>query len=217
LETVTVHGLTLSREQLQEAQRLAQENRLTDRVRFSLRDYRLEHGRYDRIVSVGMFEHVGVRHYRAYFKQLHDLLTEDGVAVVHFIGRMEPPGESAPWLNKYIFPGGYSPALSEVMRALEKQRLFVTDIEVWRQHYPPTLAAWRKRLHANWEEVKARFGESFCRMWDFYLAGSEAAFRQDTFVVFQLQLARRMDAVPLARDYIELWKSVHRPIERTVI
>jgi cyclopropane-fatty-acyl-phospholipid synthase len=217
LETVTVHGLTLSREQLQEAQRLAQENRLTDRVRFSLRDYRLEHGRYDRIVSVGMFEHVGVRHYRAYFKQLHDLLIEDGVAVVHFIGRMEPPGESAPWLNKYIFPGGYSPALSEVMRALEKQRLFVTDIEVWRQHYPPTLAAWRKRLHANWEEVKARFGESFCRMWDFYLAGSEAAFRQDTFVVFQLQLARRMDAVPLARDYIELWKSVHRPIERTVI
>lgn len=210
LETVTVHGLTLSREQLQEAQRLVQENRLTDRVQFSLRDYRLEHGRYDRIVSVGMFEHVGVRHYRAYFKQLHDLLTEDGVGVVHFIGRMEPPGKSAPWLNKYIFPGGYSPALSEVMRALEKQRLFVTDIEVWRQHYPPTLAAWRKRLHANWEQVKARFGESFCRMWDFYLAGSEAAFRQDTFVVFQLQLARRMDAVPLARDYIELWKSSHR-------
>jgi cyclopropane-fatty-acyl-phospholipid synthase len=99
------------------------------------------------------------------------------------------------------------------MRALEKERLFLADIEVWRQHYPLTLAAWRQRLHANWEEVKARFGENFCRMWDFYLAGSEAAFRQDTFVVFQLQIARRMDAVPLARDYIEPWKDAHRPIQ----
>ena len=214
LETVTVHGLTLSREQLQEAERLARENRLANRVQFSLRDYRHERGQYDRIVSVGMLEHVGARHYDAYFKQIRDLLTEDGVAVVHFIGRMEPPTENAPWLTKYIFPGGYTPALSEVMRALEKQRLFATDIEVWRQHYPPTLAAWRQRFHANWEEVKARFGENFCRMWDFYLAGSEAAFRQDTFVVFQLQLARRRDAVPLARDYIEPWKDAHRPTRR---
>jgi len=212
LEAVTVHGLTLSREQLREAEALVRENGLGDRVQFSLRDYRQERGLYDRIVSVGMFEHVGVPHYRTYFKQVHDLLTEDGVAVVHFIGRMEPPGKTAAWLNKYIFPGGYAPALSEVMRAVEKQRLFLTDIEVWRQHYPPTLAAWRQRLHANWEEVKARFGENFCRMWDFYLAGSEAAFRHDTFVVFQLQLGRRMDAAPPARDYIEPWKDAHRPI-----
>ena len=211
LEAVTVHGLTLSREQLAEAERLALKHRMADRVQFSLRDYRHERGEYDRIVSVGMLEHVGARHYDAYFKQIHDLLNEDGVAVVHFIGRMEPPSENAPWLNKYIFPGGYTPALSEVMRAVEKQRLFVTDIEVWRQHYPPTLAAWRERLHANWDAVRARFGENFCRMWDFYLAGSEAAFRQDVFVVFQLQLARRMDAVPLARDYIEPWKEARRP------
>jgi cyclopropane-fatty-acyl-phospholipid synthase len=214
LEAVTVHGLTVSREQLLEAERLALENRVADRVQFSLRDYRHERGEYDRIISVGMFEHVGTRYYEVYFKQIHDLLTEDGVAVVHFIGRMEPPSENAPWLNKFIFPGGYAPALSEVMRALEKQRLFVTDIEVWRQHYPPTLAAWRQRLHANWEEVKARFGENFCRMWDFYLAGSEAAFRQDVFVVFQMQLARQMDAAPLVRDYIEPWKDAHRPTPR---
>ena len=214
LETVSVHALTLSHEQLREAEGLARENRLADRVQFSLRDYRHERGQYDRIVSVGMLEHVGARYYDAYFKQIRDLLTEDGVAVVHFIGRMESPGENAPWLTKYIFPGSYAPALSEVMRAVEKQQLFIADIEVWRQHYPPTLAAWRQRLHANWEEVKARFGESFCRMWDFYLAGSEAAFRQDTFVVFQLQLSRRMDAVPLARDYIETWKDAHRSIQR---
>ena len=210
LASVTVHGLTLSKEQLQDAERLAKDNGVENRVKFFLRDYRHERGQYDRIVSVGMFEHVGARHHRAYFKQIHDLLTEDGVAVVHFIGRMEPPGENAPWLTKYIFPGGYAPALSEVMSAVEKQRLFVTDIEVWRQHYPPTLAAWRQRLHANWEQVKARFGENFCRMWDFYLAGSEAAFRQDVFLVFQMQLARRMDAAPLARDYIEPWKDAHR-------
>jgi cyclopropane-fatty-acyl-phospholipid synthase len=211
LEAVTVHGLTLSREQLAEAERLALEHGVADRVQFSLRDYRHERGTYDRIVSVGMLEHVGARHYDAYFKQVHDLLNDDGVAVVHFIGRMEPPSENAPWLNKYIFPGSYAPALSEVMRAVEKQRLFATDIEVWRQHYPLTLAAWRERLHANWDAIRARFGENFCRMWDFYLAGSEAAFRQDVFVVFQLQLARRMDAVPLARDYIEPWKEARRP------
>ena len=137
LEAVTVHGLTLSREQLAEAERLALEHRVTDRVQFSLRDYRHERGEYDRIVSVGMLEHVGARHYDAYFKQIHDLLNEDGVAVVHFIGRMEPPSENAPWLNKYIFPGSYAPALSEVMRAVEKRRLFVTDIEVWRQTLSP--------------------------------------------------------------------------------
>jgi cyclopropane-fatty-acyl-phospholipid synthase len=215
LESVTVHGLTLSREQLREAETLARENGLGNRVQFSLRDYRHERGQYDRIVSVGMFEHVGAAHYGAYFKQIHDLLNDDGVAVVHFIGRMEPPGETAPWLAKYIFPGGYAPALSEALRALEKQRLFLTDVEVWRQHYPLTLAAWRQRLHANWDEVKARFGENFCRMWDFYLAGSEAAFRHDTFVVFQLQMARRMDAVPLARDYIEPWKEAHRQMQPT--
>jgi|SoiMethySBSTD1v2_1073268.scaffolds.fasta_scaffold354840_2 cyclopropane-fatty-acyl-phospholipid synthase len=214
LESIAVNGITLSQEQLQEAEGLAREKQLENRVRFYLRDYRDERDQYDRIVSVGMFEHVGVRHYDVYFKQIHDLLRVDGVAVVHFIGRMEPPSETAPWLNKYIFPGVYAPALSEVLQALEKQRLFVTDIEVWRNHYPPTLATWRQRLHANWEQIRDRFGESFCRMFDFYLAGSEAAFRQDTLVVFQLQLARQRDTVPLTRDYIEQWKNVCRQRQR---
>ena len=210
LENLIVQGLTLSQEQLREAERLAREKGVDSRVQFYLRDYRHERGQYDRVVSVGMLEHVGARHYGTYFKKIHDLLIEDGVAVIHFIGRMEPPTETAPWLNKYIFPGGYAPALSEVLQALEKQRLFLTDVEVWRDHYAPTLAGWRQRLHANWEQIRARFGEPFCRMFDFYLAGSEAAFRQDTFVVFQLQLARRRETVPPTRDYIERWKDAQR-------
>jgi cyclopropane-fatty-acyl-phospholipid synthase len=212
LESLSVDGLTLSKEQLQDAERLAREKGVDDRVLFHLRDYRHERGKYDRVVSVGMLEHVGVRHYGTYFKKIHDLLTEDGVAVVHFIGRMEPPTETAPWLNKYIFPGGYIPALSEVLQALQRQRLFLTDVEVWREHYAPTLASWRQRLHTNWDQIKARFGEPFCRMFDFYLAGSEAAFRQDTFVVFQLQIARRRETVPPSRDYIERWKDAKRPV-----
>jgi cyclopropane-fatty-acyl-phospholipid synthase len=197
---------------LSEAERLIQEEGLVNRVRFSLRDYRHERGQYDRIVSVGMFEHVGAPHYETYFKQVRALLKEDGVALIHFIGRAEPPSENSAWLNKYIFPGSYAPALSEALRAIENQRLFVADIEVWRQHYPPTLAAWRERLHANWEAIKARYGEIFCRMWDFYLAGAEAAFRRDVFVVFQVQIARRMDAVPIVRDYIKPWKDAHRTV-----
>ena len=212
-EAVTVHGLTLSAEQLKEAERLIEEDGLGNRVKFSLRDYRHEQGPYDRIVSVGMFEHVGAPHYDAYFRQIGALLKEDGAALIHFIGRAEPPSENAAWLNKYIFPGSYAPALSEALRAIEKQRLFVTDIEVWRQHYPPTLAAWRERLHTNWDTIKERYGENFCRMWDFYLAGSEAAFRHDVFVVFQVQIARRMDAAPLTRDYITPWKDAHRPAQ----
>ncbi len=210
-EAVTVHGLTLSQEQLNEAERLVTEEGLGNRVKFSLRDYRHERGQYDRIVSVGMFEHVGAAHYGEYFKQVGALLKEDGLALIHFIGRAEPPSENAPWLNKYIFPGSYAPALSEALRAIEKERLFVTDVEVWRQHYPPTLAAWRKRLHANWDAIEQRYGETFCRMFDFYLAGSEAAFRHDVFVVFQVQVARRMDAAPITRDYITPWKDAHRP------
>ena len=210
-EAVSVHGLTLSQEQLNEAERLIKEEGLGNRVRFSLRDYRHERGQYDRIVSVGMFEHVGAPHYDAYYKQIRALLKENGVALIHFIGRAEPPSENSPWLNKYIFPGSYAPALSEALRAIEKQRLFVTDVEVWRQHYPPTLAAWREKLHANWKKIKERYGETFCRMWDFYLAGCEAAFRHDVFLVFQVQVARRMDAVPITRDYVKPWKDAHRP------
>jgi cyclopropane-fatty-acyl-phospholipid synthase len=210
-ESVSVHGLTLSQEQLNEAERLIKEEGLGNRVRFSLRDYRHEQGQYDRIVSVGMFEHVGAAHYDTYYKQIRALLKEDGVALIHFIGRAEPPSENSPWLNKYIFPGSYAPALSEAVTAIEKQRLFVTDVEVWRQHYPPTLAAWREKLHANWKKIKERYGETFCRMWDFYLAGCEAAFRHDVFLVFQVQVARSMDAVPITRDYIKPWKDAHRP------
>lgn len=216
LESVTVHGLTLSEEQFSEAKARAQDARFSDRVRFSLRDYREERERYDRIISVGMFEHVGRAHFDEFFTQIRDLLTDDGVALIHFIGRMEGPGENNAWLNKYIFPGSYAPALSEVTPAIEKNRLFITDMEVWRQQYNQTLHAWRQNLYKHWDTVNTRFGEDFCRLWEFYLAGSEAAFKQDTFVVYQLQLSKRMDAVPFSRDYIEEWKTAHRPVVQAV-
>jgi len=213
LENVKIHGVTLSKEQLGDAERCAREHRQTGNVRFTLTDYRKLQGQYDRIVSVGMLEHVGARHYHEYFAQVSRLLKEDGVALIHFIGRMEEPGENNAWLSKYIFPGAYAPSLSEITPALERSRLFITDIETWRQHYPPTLAGWRKRLFANYDKIKDRYGEKFFRMFDFYLAGSEAAFRQDTFFVYQLQLARRMDAAPIARDYIEPKKAEYRRLK----
>jgi cyclopropane-fatty-acyl-phospholipid synthase len=201
---VDVTGVTLSKEQLRVSSRRALEGGLADRVRFKLLDYRQEPEKYDRIVSVGMFEHVGVTHYAEYFAKVKDLLADDGVMLLHAIGRMEEPGGTNPWLRKYIFPGGYSPALSEVLAAIEKAGLWATDIEVLRLHYADTLRIWRQRFLASREKIKemAGYDDRFCRMWEFYLGGCEIAFRYMNQMVFQIQIARRQDAVPLTRDYM---------------
>ena len=199
---VEVTGMTLSTEQVNVAIQRAQETGLAKRVHFHLRDYRKQHGRFDRIVSVGMFEHVGVGYYRTFFEKVRTLLTDDGIALVHTIGRADGPGATSPWIRKYIFPGGYIPALSEVTAAVERSRLFITDVEVLRLHYAETLRHWRERFVSNWDDAKAIYDERFCRMWEFYLAASEVAFRHLGLVVFQIQLARRQDAVPLTRNYL---------------
>jgi cyclopropane-fatty-acyl-phospholipid synthase len=201
-----VLGVTLSSEQHKVANERAAEAGLSGRVSFELEDYRNIKGPFDRIVSVGMFEHVGARHYREFFTKLRALLKDDGVALLHTIGRADGPGITNPWIDKYIFPGGYSPALSEILPEIERAGLFVTDVEVLRLHYAFTLAEWRRRFAAAREHVKAIYDERFCRMWEFYLAGSEIAFRSQGHVVFQIQLARRIDAVPLTRDYIADWE-----------
>jgi len=199
---VHVTGITLSPAQLEVARRRAADANLTDRVEFHLRDYRAESGRYDRIVSVGMFEHVGVPHYPTFLGRIRDLLTEDGVALLHSIGRSDGPGSTNPWLRKYIFPGGYSPALSEVLPVVERQGLWITDVEILRLHYAETLRHWRMRLLAYRDVVADLYDDRFCRMWEFYLAGCECAFRHQGHMVFQMQMARKADAVPLTRDYI---------------
>jgi cyclopropane-fatty-acyl-phospholipid synthase len=201
---VDVTGVTLSKEQHNVSSHRALDGGMADRVRFKLIDYRQESDRYDRIVSVGMLEHVGGTHYVEYFRKVKELLTDDGVMVLHAIGRMEPPGVTNTWLKKYIFPGGYTPALSEVMAAIEKVGLWVTDVEILRLHYAETLRLWRQRFLANRERIKQQAGydDRFCRMWEFYLAGCEISFRYMNQMVFQIQLARKQDVVPLTRDYI---------------
>jgi cyclopropane-fatty-acyl-phospholipid synthase len=206
---VEVTGLTLSQEQLKIANRRAASAGLADRVKFQLRDYREETGTYDRIVSVGMFEHVGIVHYGAFFDQLKQLLKDDGVALVHAIGRADGPGSTNPWIRKYIFPGGYSPALSEVLPSVEKSGFYATDIEILRLHYAETLRAWRRRFTANREEISKLYDERFCRMWEFYLVGSELAFRRQGHIVWQLQMAKRVDTVPMTRDYMIDWERAH--------
>jgi cyclopropane-fatty-acyl-phospholipid synthase len=206
---VEVTGLTLSEEQLKASQRRAAAAGLADRVRFYLRDYREETGQYDRIVSVGMFEHVGVNHYPAFFAKLKGLLAPDGVALLHSIGRMEGPGMTNTWLRKYIFPGGYSPALSEVVPVAERAHLWITDIEVLRLHYAETLRQWRNRFEQNRDRIRALYDERFCRMWEVYLVGSEVAFRRAGHLVFQMQLAKSLDTVPLTRDYMFDWERAH--------
>jgi cyclopropane-fatty-acyl-phospholipid synthase len=216
---VEVTGLTLSTEQLAVAQARAAEAGLADRVRFELVDYREARGTYDRIVSVGMFEHVGVVHYPAFFRQVRDLLTPDGVALIHSIGRSDGPGSTHPWIRRYIFPGGYSPALSEVVPAVERTGLMLTDVEVLRLHYAETLRQWRTRFLANRDRVRALYDERFCRMWEFYLAASEVAFRRQGHAVFQMQMAKRVETVPLTRDYITDWERAHAapaPADRAV-
>ena len=204
-----VTGLTLSREQHESAERQAREAGLSDRVRFYLRDYREETGRYDRIVSVGMFEHVGVKHYGEFFGKVRELLADDGIALLHSIGRCDGPGTTNPWVRKYIFHGGYVPALSEVLPAVERCGLFVTDVEILRLHYAETLKEWLRRFTANRESIAKIYDERFCRMWEFYLASAEMAFRHSSQMVFQMQLAKRIDTVPLTRDYIHEWEQAH--------
>jgi cyclopropane-fatty-acyl-phospholipid synthase len=199
-----VTGVTLSVEQHAVSSRRALESGLADRVRFKLLDYRQETGTYDRIVSVGMFEHVGAPHYDEFFAKVKSLLADDGVMLLHSIGTMGPPGAQNPWIRKYIFPGGYTPSLSEVMAAIERVGLYVTDMEVLRLHYAETLLHWRQRFMANRDRVKAMAGydDRFCRMWEFYLAAAEMSFRRLDQMVFQIQIAKRNDAAPLTRDYM---------------
>jgi cyclopropane-fatty-acyl-phospholipid synthase len=201
-----VTGVTLSVEQHKVSEARAAAAGLHERVRFHLRDYREEPGRYDRIVSVGMFEHVGPSNYREFFRKLKDLLADDGVALLHSIGRMEPPGGMNPWIRKYIFPGGYTPALSEVFEAVQEAGLWVTDLEILRLHYAETLRAWRERFESNRDSIRALYDERFCRMWEFYLVGCELSFRHMNQMVFQMQIAKQQHAVPMTRDYMFEWE-----------
>jgi cyclopropane-fatty-acyl-phospholipid synthase len=197
-----VSGITLSDEQIKISQRRAVDEGLSDRVRFEFKDYRRLQGRFDRIVSVGMFEHVGAPHYNAFFKIVERLLDERGVAVLHTIGRSDRPAATNPFIAKYIFPGGSIPSLSQILTAVERSGLIVSDVEILRLHYAQTLRTWRERFMARRDEAVAISGEDFARMWEFYLAGSEAAFRYQNLVVFQIQLIKQVDTLPLTRDYM---------------
>lgn len=197
-----VTGVTLSEEQHAVATERVKAAGLEDRVRILLKDYRAVDEKFDRIVSVGMFEHVGVPHYREYFSHVRNKLTEDGIALIHTIGRSAPPSRTSPWIAKYIFPGGYVPAMSECLKALEKEDLWLTDVEVWRLHYAETLKHWHDRFMDHIDEVREIYDDRFCRMWRFYLIASELTFRLHRQCVFQFQLARKQDAVPLSRDYL---------------
>lgn len=209
-----VTGVTLSTEQLKIATLRAAEAGFTGQVEFRLEDYRALTGTFDRIVSVGMFEHVGAQHYRAFFEKVRDLLTDDGVALLHWIGRSDGPGATSPWIQKYIFPGGYTPALSEVVPVIERTGLFITDVEILRLHYAETLKAWLDRFRAHWSEAAALYDERFCRMWEFYLAGAQMGFRYQGLVVHQIQLTKRIDTLPMTRDYMFDWERAHAPQQR---
>jgi cyclopropane-fatty-acyl-phospholipid synthase len=195
-----VTGITLSKEQLAVARGRAAEKGLP--VEFRLQDFREVPDRFDRIVSVGMFEHVGVAHYDKFFRKCSSALADDGVMLLHSIGRSDGPGITNPWIAKYIFPGGYIPALSEVLPAIERSGLLVTDIEILRLHYAETLKAWRERFLAHRDEVLRVYDQRFVRMWEFYLAASEMAFREQALMVFQIQMTKRQGVTPMTRDYI---------------
>ena len=202
LENVHVTGVTLSKEQQKLATERARQAGLADRVTFELRDYRDVDDKFDRIVSVGMFEHVGVQHYDEFFSHLNALMPDDGIAVLHSIGHMSPPGMASPWLRKYIFPGAYSPALSEVFDSVERNSLWVMDLEFLRVHYATTLAHWAGRFEKNRDRVIAMYDERFARMWEFYLISAEMMFRTGSQLVFHMQMSRKRDAAPIVRDYI---------------
>ena len=202
MERVEVVGVTLSREQLTVARKRAKQAQLEERVRFALQDYREIEGRFDRIVSVGMFEHVGTRNYATFFQKIRNLLSAEGIALIHSIGRINGPASTSAWTRKYIFPGGHIPALSEVAPVIERAGLIITDVEILRLHYAETLRRWRERFIASHRQEGRLSDQRFCRMWEFYLASSESAFRYGGLMVFQAQLARQLDSVPLTRDYM---------------
>ncbi|WP_375260927.1 class I SAM-dependent methyltransferase [Palleronia sp.] len=197
-----VVGVTLSEEQHKLGNERVKAKGLQDKIDIRLQDYRDVEGPFDRIVSVGMFEHVGQPHYDEYFRKCRELLKEDGVALIHTIGRTNPPGITSAFIRKYVFPGGYIPALSETSAAIERQGLVTSDLEVWRLHYAKTLRAWADRFEAGIEKARALYDERFCRMWRYYLVASEMSFVHGQQVVFQFQLSRTNDAVPITRDYL---------------
>ena len=200
---VHVTGITLSDEQHALARKRVAEAGLADRIDIRLQDYRDVAESFDRVVSVGMFEHVGQPNYGTYFAKVRDLMAPDGVALIHTIGRTEPPGITSPFIQKYVFPGGYIPALSEIAVPVERARLQLLDLEVWRMHYAETCRRWLLRFEARLDEARARWGERFARMWRFYLCGSEMAFRHTPQAVFQLQLGRHLGAAPITRGYLQ--------------
>jgi cyclopropane-fatty-acyl-phospholipid synthase len=208
-----VTGITLSTEQLQVSNGRAAEKNLTS-ARFLLQDYRDIEGPFDRIVSVGMFEHVGVDFYDTFFKRCAQLLTDDGIMMLHSIGRSEGPDVTNPWIAKYIFPGGYIPALSEVLPCIERAGLLVCDIEILRLHYAETLKAWRERFMARRADAVQLYDERFARMWEFYLAASEMSFRKQNMMNFQIQLTKRQGVVPMTRDYITHEEAKLRGLEQ---
>ncbi|MER5170995.1 cyclopropane-fatty-acyl-phospholipid synthase family protein [Thioclava sp. GXIMD2076] len=197
-----VVGVTLSREQFGLARRRVKEAGLEHLVDIRLTDYRKVEEKFDRIVSVGMFEHVGVPHYREYFRHVRQMLNPEGISLIHFIGRVTPPGTTSNWITKYIFPGGYCPAMSESSAAIEHENLVVSDLEVWRNHYAETLLHWRKRFEANEARAAGIYDETFTRMWRYYLIASEMTFRYGGQVVFQYQLTHKVEDAPLTRDYM---------------
>ena len=198
---VNVKGVTLSEEQIAYSEKRKIEESL-DKVEYKLEDYRKVEETYDRIVSVGMFEHVGTPHYQEFFNKVYELLNEKGIALIHTIGRIDQPTTNDPWIEKYIFPGGYIPALSEVMQRVEKSGLTTTDIQVLKFHYAETLKRWRYNFYDNIDKVKEFYDEKFCRMWDFYLSSSQASFEESTLVIYQLQLSKDKKTVPDSRDYL---------------
>ena len=208
-----VTGITLSEAQLAASTARSCSRGLSEDAEFRSQDYRAVSGRFDRIVSVGMFEHVGISYYDAFFTKVAELLADDGVMLLHSIGRSDGSNTTDLWIAKYIFPGGSAPALSEVLPAIERSGLIVTDIEILRLHYAETLKAWRERFLARRDEAKALYDERFCRMWEFYLAIAECGFRHGGLMVFQIQLAKRLEAVPLTRDYIGVCEAMLRAKE----
>jgi cyclopropane-fatty-acyl-phospholipid synthase len=212
-----VKGITLSDEQLATARGRASDRGLQSVVSFALEDYRNVQGRFDRIVSVGMFEHVGPSSYDRFFETTSRLLAQGGVMLLHTIGRTGTPDYTNPWLTKYIFPGGHLPTLSEIMPSVERAGLAINDVEVLRLHYADTFKVWRERFLARREKAAALYDDRFCRMWECYLAMAEASFRFEDVVVFQLQITKRNDVVPLTRDYIRDQETALNLVEKSVM
>jgi cyclopropane-fatty-acyl-phospholipid synthase len=209
-----VIGVTLSEEQYKLSNERAAQRSLVESTKFLLQDYRTLSQQFDRIVSVGMFEHVGVGHYAEFFAKCRQLLQPDGIAVLHSINRSDGPGVTSKWIHRHIFPGGYIPALSEVLPQIEMQDLYVSDIEILRLHYAETIRHWSKRFAGNRKRAAELYDERFCRMWEFYLAGSECAFRYGGMNNFQIQFVKNQNVLPLTRDYIQNEEARLRKLER---